>query len=128
MPIQPAGAAGIKGTVELFDEYRAGLADLDGFSHIILMYQFHRSNGPKLSVVPFMDTQPRDLFATRAPNRPYPIGLSIVRLDSVVDVVLHARNVDMLDGAPFSDIKHFVQPSDQSNGMRSGLVEPGIRS
>jgi tRNA-Thr(GGU) m(6)t(6)A37 methyltransferase TsaA len=70
MPIQPAGAAGVKGAVEVFEEYRAGLKDLDGFSHIILLYYFHRSQGFKLHVVPFIDSEPRGLFATRAPKRP----------------------------------------------------------
>lgn len=65
MPIQPAGTAGIKGTIEVFDDYRAGLADLDGLSHIILLYQFHRNSGFKLSVVPFMDTRPRGLLGIK---------------------------------------------------------------
>ena len=72
MPIQPAGAAGVKGTVEVFEDYHRGLKDLDGFSHIILLYHFHRSHGFKLHVVPFMDSEPRGLFATRAPKRPEP--------------------------------------------------------
>ncbi|HIP70696.1 MAG TPA: S-adenosylmethionine-dependent methyltransferase, partial [Anaerolineae bacterium] len=80
-PIQPAGAAGVHGTVEVFEEYHAGLKDLGDFSHIILLYHFHRSQGFNLQVVPFMDTQPRGLFATRAPKRPNPVGLSIVQLD-----------------------------------------------
>jgi tRNA (adenine37-N6)-methyltransferase len=68
MPIQPPGASGVLGTVEVFEEYRKGLRDLDGFSHIILLYQFHLSEGCKLEVVPFMDTQSHGLFATRAPQ------------------------------------------------------------
>ena len=70
MPIQPTGAVGVRGTVEVFEEYQTGLKDLDGFSHIVLLYVFHRSEGFKLQVVPFMDTEPRGLFATRAPKRP----------------------------------------------------------
>ena len=61
MPIQPAGAVGVKGVVEVFEEFRAGLKDLDGFSHIILLYIFHRCQGFKLEVVPLMDAQPRGL-------------------------------------------------------------------
>jgi len=122
-PIQPAGAAGITGTVEVFDEYRAGLQDLDGFSHVILLYHFHRSSSFKLTVVPFMDTQPHGLFATRAPNRPNPIGLSIVRLDSIEGNVLHVRNVDMLDGTPLLDIKPYVPAFDQQRDVKSGWVD-----
>ena len=70
MPIQPAGAGGVKGTVKMFEDFQAGLTDLDGFSHIILLYHFHRSQGFNLHVVPFMDSEPRGLFATRAPKRP----------------------------------------------------------
>ena len=69
MPIQPAGAAGVRGTVEVFEAYREGLADLDGFSHIVLLYHLHRSEGYMPRVVPFLDTAERGLFATRAPKR-----------------------------------------------------------
>jgi tRNA (adenine37-N6)-methyltransferase len=123
MPIQPTGAVGIKGTIEVFDAYREGLTDLDGFSHIILLYHFHHSHSYKLSVVPFMDTQPRGLFATRAPNRPNPIGFSIVRLDKVVDGVINVSNVDMLDGTPLLDIKPYVPVFDQQSDVRSGWVQ-----
>ena len=100
MPIQPAGAAGVEGTVELLEEYHPGLKDLDGFSHIMLFYIFHHSQGYKLQVVPFLDTEPRGLFATRAPRRPNPIGFSVVELDWIENGILHVRDVDML--APIS--------------------------
>jgi len=83
MPIQPTGAAGIKGTVLVFEDFQPGLIDLDGFSHIILLYHLHRSCGFKLHVVPFMDSESRGLFATRAPKRPNSIGISVVRLEKV---------------------------------------------
>ncbi|WP_367025603.1 tRNA (N6-threonylcarbamoyladenosine(37)-N6)-methyltransferase TrmO [Methylococcus sp. ANG] len=105
MPIQPAGALGIQGTVEIFPEYRAGLQDLDGFSHIILLYHFHRSHGFDLRVIPFMDTEPRGLFATRAPNRPNALGLSVVKLLDIQGCTLPIANVDILDGTPLLDIK-----------------------
>ena len=79
-PIQPSRAKGAAGTVEVFQEYGEGLCDLDGFSHIILLCHLHRTRGFRLKVVPFLDTQLRGLFATRAPSRPNPIGLSIVEL------------------------------------------------
>lgn len=112
MPIQPAGAAGATGTVEMFPAYRAGLKDLDGFSHLILLYQFHHSEGFDLQVVPFLDTLPRGLFATRAPKRPNPIGLSVVQLERIADGVLYIGNADMLDGTPLLDIKPYVPAFD----------------
>ncbi|MGD9137700.1 MAG: tRNA (N6-threonylcarbamoyladenosine(37)-N6)-methyltransferase TrmO [Desulfobacterales bacterium] len=123
MPIQPAGAAGIRGTVEVFDEYHAGLKDLDGFSHIILLYHFHRSHGFKLHVVPFLDTKPRGLFATRAPKRPNPIGISVVQLDKVETGVLHIKNVDIVDGTPLIDIKPYVQEFDSPQEIRTGWLD-----
>jgi tRNA-Thr(GGU) m(6)t(6)A37 methyltransferase TsaA len=83
MPIQPSGACGVKGTVEVLAEYRDSLKDIDGFSYIILLYHFHRSQGFNLYVVPFMDSEPRGVFATRAPKHPNSIGLSIVQLNRI---------------------------------------------
>ncbi|MDY0350958.1 MAG: tRNA (N6-threonylcarbamoyladenosine(37)-N6)-methyltransferase TrmO [Desulfobulbaceae bacterium] len=123
MPIQPVGAAGVKGTIEIFEEFQAGLKDLDGFSHIILIYLFHRSQGFELEVVPFLDTQHRGLFATRAPRRPNPIGLSTVLLDGVENGCLRVRNVDMLDGTPLLDIKPFVPDFDSQAEYRTGWLE-----
>ena len=108
MPIQPAGASGIKGTVEVFEDFHPGLKDLDGFSHIILLYHFHRSHSFNLHVVPFMDSEQRGLFATRTPRRPNPIGLSVLEVLAKNDNVLHVRGVDMIDGTPILDIKPFV--------------------
>lgn len=123
MPIQPAGGAGVKGTVEIFEEYHPALQDLDGFSHIILLYHLHRSRGFKLRVVPFMDSELRGLFATRAPRRPNPIGLSVVELVTIEAGVLHIRNVDILDGTPLLDIKPYVPEFDAAAKMRTGWLE-----
>ena len=123
MPIQPPAAGGAKGTVEVFEEYRAGLEDLAGFSHIVLLYHFHRSRGFELGVIPFLDSRRRGLFATRAPRRPNPIGLSIVQLDRVDGAVLHVRNVDVLDGTPLLDIKPYVPRFDERPGARAGWLE-----
>jgi tRNA-Thr(GGU) m(6)t(6)A37 methyltransferase TsaA len=123
MPIQPSGAADVRGTAEVFEEYRAGLKDLDGFSHIILLYHFHRGREFKLQVVPFMDTRPRGLFATRAPSRPSPIGLSVVRLDRIENGILYIRNVDILDGTPLLDIKPYVPEFDSQGEIRTGWLE-----
>ena len=123
MPIQPAAAAGIRGTIEMLEEYHEGLKDLDGFSHIILLYHFHRSNEFNLHVVPFMDNEPRGLFATRAPRRPNQIGLSVVQLDSIENGVLHIQNVDILDGTPLLDIKPYVPEFDSAADIRTGWLE-----
>lgn len=127
MPIQPAGASGLKGTVEVFEAFHAGLQDLDGFSHIILLYVFHRSEGFNLRVVPFMDTEPRGLFATRAPKRPNPIGLSVVQLDYIEQGILHVQNVDILDGTPLLDIKPYVPEFDSHANVRTGWLEQARR-
>ena len=123
MPIQPAGATGVKGSVEVLSAYEDGLQDLDGFSHIILLYQFHRSRGFKLKVVPFMDTVLRGVFATRAPKRPNPIGLSVVRLERIEGRVLHVEGVDILDGTPLLDIKPYVPDFDGQAEVRTGWLE-----
>jgi tRNA-Thr(GGU) m(6)t(6)A37 methyltransferase TsaA len=122
MPIQPPGAAGVKGTVEIFENFRSGLKDLDGFSHIILLYHFHRSHGFGLHVVPFMDSEERGLFATRAPKRPNPIGLSVVQLEKIKDGTLFVRNVDILDGTPLLDIKPYVPEFDAQEKVRTGWL------
>jgi tRNA-Thr(GGU) m(6)t(6)A37 methyltransferase TsaA len=122
MPIQPAGAGGIPGRVEVFEEYRAGLADLDGFSRIILIYPFHRSAGYSLVVTPFLDSRPRGLFSTRAPRRPNAIGLSTVRLVGVKDRELSIEDVDILDGTPLFDIKPYVPAFDSYPDERSGWL------
>jgi len=128
MPIQPVGGEGIKGTVEIFEEFRAGLKDLDGFSHIILLYHFHQSSGFDLHVVPFMDTVARGLFATRAPKRPNPIGLSIVQLDRIEAGILHIRNVDILDHTPLLDIKPYVPSFDAPENTKIGWIEKGKKT
>ena len=123
MPIQPAGAEGITGTIEIFKEYQDGLKDLEGFSHVILLYHLHRSTGFKLQVIPFMDTELRGVFATRAPRRPNPIGISVVELGRIENGLLHIRNVDILDGTPLLDIKPYVPEFDFQENVRTGWLE-----
>lgn len=123
MPIQPAGASLIQGRVEVFPEYGEGLKDLDGFSHIFLLYHFHRVDGSELIVTPFMDSHPRGLFSTRAPKRLNPIGLSVVKLLRVVGTVLHVENVDILDGTPLLDIKPYIPQFDQHPADRIGWLQ-----
>ncbi len=123
MPIQPAGAAGVEGTVEIFEKYRDGLKDLDGFSHIMLLYHFHQSKGFNLRVVPFLDTEVRGLFATRAPRRPNTIGVSVVRLVGIDNGILNVENVDMLNSTPLLDIKPYVPDFDAPADIRTGWLE-----
>jgi tRNA-Thr(GGU) m(6)t(6)A37 methyltransferase TsaA len=123
MPIQPAGAESAPGTVEVSPEYAEGLKDLDGFSHIILVYHFHEATESTLIVTPFMDDQPRGVFATRAPRRPNPIGISVVRLLEIDGRTLKVENVDILDGTPLIDIKPYVPEFDQYPADRVGWLE-----
>lgn len=119
MPIQ-ASRSDAKGWIDIFPEYQAGLQDLDGFSHIILIYVFHHSSGYKLSVQPFLDNLPRGLFSTRYPCRPNPIGLSIVRLISIQDNRIEIHGIDVLEGTPLLDIKPYVPDFDQPQNVRTG--------
>lgn len=123
MPIQPSRAKGIRGSVEVFPQFAAGLDDLAGFSHVVLLCHFHRSKPYQLKVVPFLDTEPRGVFATRAPARPNPIGLSVVRLLEVKETTLSIENVDVLEGTPLLDIKPYVSEFDESTQARFGWLE-----
>lgn len=122
MPIQPMGAAGVEGAVDVFAEFQPGLKDLDGFSHIFLLYAFHHSTGYNLEVIPFMDTTPRGLFSTRAPKRPNPIGISIVKVDRIENGVIHIKNIDVLDGTPLLDIKPYVPAFDCPSNVQTGWI------
>lgn len=124
MPIQPISAQGVKGTIELKSEYRDGLKDLGGFSHIILIYHFHHSKGYSLQARPFMDDRIRGVFSIRAPKRPNPLGISVVRLDKIEDTTLHISNVDIVDGTPLLDIKPYVPVFDNvQEKVRIGWLE-----
>jgi tRNA-Thr(GGU) m(6)t(6)A37 methyltransferase TsaA len=123
MPIQPAGALGVRGTVELLAEFGAGLQGLEGFSHIILVYHFHRARGWSAVVTPFLDSEPHGVFATRAPKRPNPIGISVVELRQIEGTTLHVVNVDILDGTPLLDVKPYVPEFDQYPAERIGWLE-----
>jgi tRNA (adenine37-N6)-methyltransferase len=112
MPIQPPGARHTAGQVEVHPEFCEGLDDIEGFSHLILIYHFHQSEGFALKVSPFMDDRPHGLFSTRAPRRPNGIGLSVVPLLRREGHILHVDCVDVLDGTPLLDIKPFVPAFD----------------
>jgi len=123
MPIQPCGAKGVQGIIELNPDYIAGLIDLDGFSHVILLYHFHKVKGYKLYVVPFMDDKPHGIFATRAPTRPNAIGISIVKLLRIEDDLIYFDGADMLDGTPLIDIKPFFPKYDNQQDVKFGWLE-----
>jgi tRNA-Thr(GGU) m(6)t(6)A37 methyltransferase TsaA len=123
MPIQPTGALDVTGTIVVNEEYEQGLKDIEGFSHLILLYRFHCSTGYDLLVKPFLDTEKRGLFATRAPRRPNPIGLSIVRLVERKGNVLTVKDIDVLNGTPLLDIKPYVPAFDVKTVTAAGWLE-----
>ena len=122
MPIQPAGAAGIKGRIELNPEFTEGLCDLDDFSHLILLYHFHKNSGYELMVKPFLDNRKRGLFATRAPRRPNPVGISVVKQVRIDTNVIHITGADILDGTPLLDIKPYVPVFDSFPDAETGWL------
>ena len=123
MPIQSAGAEGIKGKIILNEEFASGLTDLEGFSHIILVYHFHRSVGFELKTKPFLDDKKHGVFSTRAPRRPNPIGISVVRLLSIDKNILKVENVDILNETPLLDIKPYIPDFDIHKTEKNGWIE-----
>jgi tRNA-Thr(GGU) m(6)t(6)A37 methyltransferase TsaA len=123
MPIQPLAAAGVKGYIELYPEYLDGLKDIEGFSHITLLYHFHKINGFELTVTPFMDTNEHGIFATRSPKRPNAIGISTVKLIGIEGNKLYLEETDMLDGSPLIDIKPFYPRFDNRDNCRIGWLQ-----
>lgn len=126
MPVQPKGAKDVYATIEFDRAYEEGLKDLDGFSHLYLIYYFHKVKEPKLSVVPFNDkTQtPRGVFSTRTPMHPNSLGLSVVELVSVEGNIVTIKGVDVLDGTPLLDIKPYIENFDKVEGeVRSGWMQ-----
>ena len=122
MPIQPSAASGIKGYIDIKEKFIEGLNDLDGFSHIYLLYHLHLSNSFKLKVIPFLDNQDRGLFSTRAPKRPNPIGLSVVKLIKIRDNIIDVENVDIVDGTPLLDIKPYVREMEGVTDYKIGWL------
>jgi len=125
-PIQPAGAKGVEGTVKVFLEYAEGLKDVEGFSHIILIYHFHLSRRQFLKVKPYMDNEVHGVFAMRGPSRPNPIGISVVRLVNVKENTLHIQDVDIVDGTPLLDIKPYVPEFDIRKVEKIGWLEKNV--
>lgn len=125
MPVQPKGAKDTYATIEFKKEYEEGLKDLDGFSHVYLIYYFHEVKAPKLSVIPFNDKThtPRGVFSTRTPMHPNSLGLSVVELVKVKGNIVTIKGVDILDGTPLLDIKPYIENFDKVEGAsRSGWM------
>ena len=129
MPVQPIGAKETIATIEFKKEYEDGLKDLDGFSHIYLIYYFHKIKEHKLQVVPFNDltNTNRGVFSTRTPMHPNSIGLSVVELVSVKNNIVTIKGIDILDGTPLIDIKPFIQNFDNIEGdIKSGWMKSSL--
>ncbi|MFH1051343.1 MAG: tRNA (N6-threonylcarbamoyladenosine(37)-N6)-methyltransferase TrmO [bacterium] len=125
MPIQPKASEAI-GKITIFDEYIEGFDSVSLFSHLFLLYHFHQIQQKKIKVKPFLDNKERGIFATRAPSRPNPIGLSIVRLLEVKGNELIVGNVDMLDGTPLLDIKPYVPRFDIFQDANNGWLPDDV--
>ncbi len=122
-PIQGCFAPNNKGFIELYREYAEGLQDIQGFSHLILLYYFHKAEVCTLLAKPFLDQDKKGIFAIRHFNRPNPIGFSIVRLYRVRDNILDIGSVDILDGTPLLDIKPYVPQFDIKEDVKNGWYQ-----
>lgn len=123
-PIQPSRAGGARGRVRVGAQYHAALQDLEGFERIWLLYWLHQSPSPRLRVTPFLDTREHGVFATRAPARPCPIGMSVVRLLAVhEDGILDVAEIDIVDGTPLLDIKPYVPEFDSYPNSKAGWFD-----
>ena len=125
-PIQPFKSKVI-GTVQLFKKYEEGLQDIEGFSHVILLYKFHKSKGYCLKAKPFLDDTVKGVFATRYPRRPNQIGLTVVKLLKRKGNILFVKGVDIIDGAPLLDIKPYVSDFGPQEKMRIGWLKGKIK-
>lgn len=123
MPIQPTSNASQPGSVEIYPDYIDGLKDLEGFSHIYLLYHFHKVYQSRLLVTPFLDKEPHGIFSTRAPGRPNPIGLSLVEIVRIENNLIQIAQVDVLDGTPVLDLKPYVPEFESVHDVRIGWLE-----
>ena len=122
-PIQPVYARDCMGRAEILPEFADGLADIEGFSHLYLIYHLDRAESPQLRVMPNLQDVEHGIFATRAPCRPNAIGLSLVRLVRREGCVLHLAGVDVLDGTPLLDIKPYALRYDTVENPRGGWTD-----
>ncbi|MEI7596188.1 MAG: tRNA (N6-threonylcarbamoyladenosine(37)-N6)-methyltransferase TrmO [Bacteroidota bacterium] len=127
IPIQNIGAKGVVGRIEISPEFELGLKDLNGFSHLILIYHLHLVEQSSLLVKPFMDNMERGIFATRAPVRPNPIGMTVVKLIEINNNFLTVENIDMLDQTPLLDIKPCLPMIDNVENIQLGWLTNKIQ-
>ncbi len=125
-PIQTTVSKSSDSNIEIFSEYLDGLKDLDGFSHIIIIFYFHLSNEYSLLVKPHMDNELHGVFSTRSPKRPNPIGFSIVKLNKILKNILFINGIDMVDGTPILDIKPYVNKFDCRENVKIGWLSNNI--
>jgi tRNA-Thr(GGU) m(6)t(6)A37 methyltransferase TsaA len=123
IPKGPGAQHDAAGILELLPEFEAGLLDIEGFSHLFVLWVFHKSEAFDLVGTPPFDDRPHGVFATRSPRRPNPIGLTVVTLERRDGRLLHVRGVDMLDGTPILDLKPYLSSVPESSFRRGWLVE-----
>ena len=112
-----------KGKIEVYKKYEEGLKDVEGFSHLIILYLFHKAKRYALLAKPFLDNKPKGIFAIRGPYRPNHIGLSVVKLLEKKANILKVGNIDVLDGTPLLDIKPYVPRFDVRKNVRYGWLK-----
>jgi len=122
IPRQAVGAPHVKGSIHVFEEFSAGLADLEGFSHVVVVFHMHLVQQPSLKAHPPWDGKEHGVFATRSPYRPNPIGISVVRLDGIEGNTLHISGIDMADGTPVMDIKPHIPGLNVRENVRIGWL------
>lgn len=122
----PKGFDPVQGELEIFKEYEEGLKDTEGFSHLVVIFAFHRSGGYKLHTKPFLDDKLRGVFSTRSPNRPNPLGMTVVKVLERKGNILKVSGIDMIEGTPILDIKPYTS-RDQKSPIRLGWLEEKMR-
>lgn len=121
--LRPDGFSDIRGEIEVDPAYAAGLKDISGLSHLIIIFAFHKSGPGHLLVKPPFEKRRRGVFSTRSPRRPNPIGMTVVRLLGRRGNILRVSGIDMLDGTPVLDIKPYTS-RDRKRGVKRGWMEP----
>ena len=123
IPIQGKFDKNAEGQIEIFPEYIQGLKDIEGFSHLILIYYFNKAGEEKLVGKPFLEDEPHGIFAIRSPMRPNHIGFSIVKLKKVEENKITFSEVDILDNTPLLDIKPYVSHFDARENVKNGWLD-----
>lgn len=122
----PRGFNSIHGELEIFDEYEAGLKDIEGFTHLVVIFVFHKAEGFKLHTKPLLDDTLRGVFSTRSPHRPNPIGVTVVNVRGRKGNILEVSGVDMIEGTPILDLKPYT-PRDQKSSLRLGWLDDKMK-